>query len=182
MFLPSLVWLSRLPKICILIFVSLGVIIEPWDYRYYAEKVRIAQFDLDMDLVKPYFQLDRLREAMFWCAERLFGINFSRVDLPVYHADVKVWEVKDGGKHVGLWYFDPYARKGKKSGRTPISSPPCPSSSLPPSTRPPSPTCGRDDLHWRVWGSTPLVILFLCLLTCLTLPPILIVDFRSLDE
>jgi len=93
-----------------------GVIIEPWDYRYYAEKVRIAQFDLDMDLVKPYFQLDRLREAMFWCAERLFGINFSRVDLPVYHADVKVWEVKDGGKHVGLWYFDPYARKGKKSG------------------------------------------------------------------
>jgi len=93
--------------------------IEPWDYRYYAEKVRKAKYDLDQNEVKPYLQLEKLREGMFWVAGELFGFSFTPVDgVPVYHPDVRVWEVKDkaSGKHVGLWYFDPYARTGKRSG------------------------------------------------------------------
>ncbi|WP_164021434.1 M3 family metallopeptidase [Pyxidicoccus trucidator] len=93
--------------------------IEPWDYRYYAEKVRKAKYDLDQNEVKPYLQLEKLREGMFWVAGELFGFAFTPVsDVPVYHPDVRVWEVKDqaSGRHVGLWYFDPYARQGKRSG------------------------------------------------------------------
>ncbi|MFO0676184.1 MAG: M3 family metallopeptidase [Polyangiaceae bacterium] len=93
--------------------------IAPWDYRYYAEKVRKAKYDLDEEEVKPYLQLDKLREGMFWVAGELFGFTFTPIDgVPTYHPDVHVWEVKDktSGKHVGLWYFDPYARKGKHSG------------------------------------------------------------------
>lgn len=92
--------------------------IAPWDYRFYAEKVRKAKYDLDGDQVKPYLQLDKLREGMFWVAGELFGFSFAPIEgVPVYHPDVKVWEVKDrAGKHVGLWYFDPYARPGKRSG------------------------------------------------------------------
>ncbi len=92
--------------------------IEPWDYRYYAEKVRKAKYDLDENALKPYLQLDKLRDGMFWVAERLFGLNFHpRSDIPVYHPDVTVWEVRQGGsRHVGLFYFDPYARPGKRSG------------------------------------------------------------------
>jgi peptidyl-dipeptidase Dcp len=96
------------------------VTIEPWDYRYYMEKVRRAQYDLDQNEVKPYLQLEKLREGMFWVAGRLFGFRFEPVPagkVPVYHPDVRVWEVKDAaGAHVGLWYFDPYAREGKRSG------------------------------------------------------------------
>ena len=92
--------------------------IEPWDYRYYAEKVRKAKYDLDEAALKPYLQLESLREAMFWTAEQLFGLRFKPVpDIPVNHPDVRVWEVQDpGGRHVGLFYFDPYARLGKRSG------------------------------------------------------------------
>lgn len=93
--------------------------IEPWDYRFYSEKVRKAKYDLDENEVKPYLQLEKLREGMFWVAEQLFGFTFSPLkDIEVYHPDVRVWEVKNKttGKHVGLWYFDPYARKGKRSG------------------------------------------------------------------
>ncbi|NPC85459.1 M3 family metallopeptidase, partial [Pyxidicoccus fallax] len=93
--------------------------IEPWDYRYYAEKVRKAKYDLDENEVKPYLQLEKLREGMFWVAGELFGFTFTQVnDIPVFHPDVRVWEVKDkaSGRHVGLWYFDPYARPGKRSG------------------------------------------------------------------
>lgn len=93
--------------------------IEPWDYRFYAEKVRKAKYDLDENEIKPYLQLEKLREGMFWVAEQLFGFTFSPLkDIEVYHPDVRVWEVKSktSGKHVGLWYFDPYARKGKRSG------------------------------------------------------------------
>ena len=93
--------------------------IEPWDYRHYAEKVRKAKYDLDQNEVKPYLQLEKLREGMFWVAGELFGFSFTPVsNVPVYHPDVRVWEVKDkaSGKHVGLWYFDPYARQGKRSG------------------------------------------------------------------
>jgi peptidyl-dipeptidase Dcp len=92
--------------------------IEPWDYRFYAEKVRKARYDLDEAEVKPYLQLEKLREGMFWVAGQLFDLHFTPVTgLPVNHPDVRTWEVKDGaGKHVGLWYFDPYARPAKQSG------------------------------------------------------------------
>ena len=92
--------------------------IEPWDYRYYAEKVRKAKYDLDENELKPYLQLDKLREGMFWVAGELFGFRFSPLQgIPVYHPDVTVYEVKDAAlRHVGLWYFDPYARPGKRSG------------------------------------------------------------------
>jgi peptidyl-dipeptidase Dcp len=95
------------------------ITIEPWDYRYYAEKVRKARYDLDQNEVKPYLQLEKLREGVFWVAGQLFDFNFTPVtNVPVYHPDVRVWEVtnKTTGKHVGLWYFDPYARPGKRSG------------------------------------------------------------------
>ncbi len=97
-----------------------GARIAPWDYRYYAEKVRLKRYDLDEAEVIPYLQLDKLREGMFYTAARLFDLHFQPVpegSVPVFHPDVKVWEVTDGqGKHVGLWYFDPYARRGKRSG------------------------------------------------------------------
>ena len=95
--------------------------IAPWDYRYYAEKVRQAKYDLDSNEVKQYLQLDKLREAMFYVAGRLFNFNFTPVEegkVPVFHEDVKVWEVtdKDSGEHIGLWYLDPFSRQGKRSG------------------------------------------------------------------
>lgn len=96
-----------------------NITIEPWDYRYYMEKVRKAKYDLDENQLKPYLQLDKLREGMFWVAGELFGFSFTPVNnVPVYHPDIKVWEVKNRvtGKHIGLWYFDPYAREGKRSG------------------------------------------------------------------
>ena len=96
-----------------------GIKIEPWDYRFYAEKVRKARYDLDENEVKPYLQLDKIRDAMFWVAGELFNFTFTPVSgVPVFHPDVTVWEVKDKttGKHVGVWYFDPYARDGKRSG------------------------------------------------------------------
>lgn len=95
------------------------ITIEPWDYRYYMEKVRKAKYDLDQNEIKPYLQLDKLREGMFWVAGELFNFKFTPVEnVPVYHPDVKVWEVTDkkSGRHIGLWYFDPYAREGKRSG------------------------------------------------------------------
>ncbi|HEX8138378.1 MAG TPA: M3 family metallopeptidase [Pyrinomonadaceae bacterium] len=93
--------------------------IEPWDYRYYAEKVRKERYDLDQNEVKQYLQLEKLREGMFWVAGELFGFNFTPVtNVPVYHPDVRVWEVTDKAtkRHIGVWYFDPYAREGKRSG------------------------------------------------------------------
>jgi len=93
--------------------------IEPWDYRYYAEKVRKDRYDLDENEVKQYLQLDKLREGIFWVAGELFDFKFTPLsNIAVYHPDVKVWEVtnRNTGKHVGLWYFDPYSRAGKRSG------------------------------------------------------------------
>jgi peptidyl-dipeptidase Dcp len=96
------------------------VTLEPWDYRFYAEKVRKAKYDLDTNELKPYLQLDKLRDGMFFVAKELFGLVFKPLTpgtVPVYHPDVAVWEVSDlAGRHVGLWYFDPYARVGKQSG------------------------------------------------------------------
>ncbi len=96
-----------------------NITIEPWDYRYYAEKVRKERYDLDQNEVKPYLQLEKLREGMFWVAGELFGFEFTLLEgIPVFHPDVSVYEVKDkvSKKHIGLWYFDPYARDGKRSG------------------------------------------------------------------
>tara|TARA_B110000902_G_scaffold221274_1_gene256726 strand:- start:253 stop:2454 length:2202 start_codon:yes stop_codon:yes gene_type:complete len=95
--------------------------IKAWDYRFYAEKVRQSKYDLDSDEVKQYLQLDKLRDAMFYVAGRLFNFEFTPVtddSVPVFHEDVKVWEVKDktSGEHIGLWYLDPFARQGKRSG------------------------------------------------------------------
>ena len=91
--------------------------IEPWDYRFYAEKVRKEKYDLDENEVKPYLQAEQLREGMFWAAGRLYGLVFKPITgVPVYHPDVKVWEVTRDKQRVGLWYFDPYARDGKRSG------------------------------------------------------------------
>jgi peptidyl-dipeptidase Dcp len=95
-----------------------GIKLAAWDYRYYAEKVRKAKYDLDMNEVKPYLQLEKLREGMFWAAGQLYGFNFTQVSgLPVANPDVRVWQVKNAAhQHVGFWYFDPYARPGKNSG------------------------------------------------------------------
>jgi peptidyl-dipeptidase Dcp len=98
-----------------------GITIEPWDYRYYAEKVRQAKYDLDSDEVKQYLQLEKLRDAMFYVAGELFNFEFTPVpegSVPVFHPDVTVWEVtdRDSGELVGVWYLDPYARPGKRSG------------------------------------------------------------------
>lgn len=97
------------------------ITIQPWDYRYYAEKVRQAKYDLDSDEVKEYLQLAKLQEAMFFVAGELFGFEFTPVpegSVPVFHEDVQVYEVTDSesGDHVGLWYLDAYARQGKRSG------------------------------------------------------------------
>jgi peptidyl-dipeptidase Dcp len=94
-----------------------GFKIEPYDYRYYAEKLRKKKYDLVFNEVKPYLQLEQIREAMFWAAGELYGFTFTKVDgLPVFNTNMSVYEVKRDGKHVGLWYFDPYQRAGKQSG------------------------------------------------------------------
>ena len=94
-----------------------GIRIEPWDYRYYAQKVRKAKYDLDQTEISEYLQFENIRAAMFWTAKELYGLDFVKVDdLPVYHPDVSVYEVRRDGALVGLFYFDPYARAGKKSG------------------------------------------------------------------
>jgi peptidyl-dipeptidase Dcp len=92
--------------------------IEPWDWRYYAEKVRQAEFDLDEAALKPYLALDNMVEAAFYTATQLFGLTFKqRHDVPVYHPDVRAFEVSDAeGKHVGLFYADYFARSSKRSG------------------------------------------------------------------
>ena len=91
--------------------------IEPWDYRYYSEKVRKEKYDLDLNEVKPYMQMENLREGMMWAAGEVYGFEFKAIDnVPTFHPDVRVFEVLREGKHAGLWYFDPFARQGKRSG------------------------------------------------------------------
>ena len=95
-----------------------GFKIQPWDYRFYTEKVRKAKYDFDFDGVKPYLQLENIRKAMFWAAGKLYGFQFIPVkNVPVYEKTMSVYRVVNkSGKLVGLWYFDPYARAGKNSG------------------------------------------------------------------
>jgi len=91
--------------------------LEPWDWRYYAEKLRLARYDFDESAIKPYLELDRVIDAAFYTAGRLFGVSFTpRPDIVGYHPDVRVWTVERGGKTIGLFYGDYFARPGKRSG------------------------------------------------------------------
>jgi len=92
--------------------------LAPWDWRYYAEKLRQVRANFDDAAIKPYLALDHMIEAAFDCATRLFGLTFSeRKDIPVWHPDVRVWEVKDrAGKHQALFYGDYFTRPSKRSG------------------------------------------------------------------
>jgi len=95
--------------------------IEPWDYLYYAEKVRKQKYDLDQNELKPYFELNAVKRGAFYMAERLYGFAFTRVpagSVPGFHPDVEVFEVTDKatGRHIGLFYSDDFARSGKRSG------------------------------------------------------------------
>ncbi len=90
--------------------------LEPWDWRYYAEKRRKALHDLDEAELKPYLQLDRMIEAAFTCATRLFGLTFTPLDVPLYHPDCRAWEVTRDGRHVAVFIGDYFARASKRSG------------------------------------------------------------------
>ena len=91
--------------------------LAPHDWRYYAEKLRKQKFDLDESEIKPYFQLDKMIEAAFETAHRLFGLNFKSVSVPLYHPDARAWDVTDAsGQHVGLFIGDYFARGSKHSG------------------------------------------------------------------
>lgn len=90
--------------------------LAPWDWRYYSEKRRVAEHDLDEAALKPYFQLDRMIEASFACATRLFGLAFKPLDVPLYHPDCRAWEVTRDGVHVAIFIGDYFARESKRSG------------------------------------------------------------------
>jgi peptidyl-dipeptidase Dcp len=96
-----------------------NITIEPWDYRYYMEKVRQQRYSLSQDEIKPYFQLDRMIEGMFYMAGQLYGLNFQENtgQVPVWHPDIRTWRVTDRqGNDVGVFYGDMFARTGKRSG------------------------------------------------------------------
>ncbi len=93
------------------------ITIKPWDYAYYSELVRKKKYDFDENAVKPYLQLEKIKEGMFMAAKRVHGIDMVKLEgLPVIHPDVTFYEVRRGGERLGLWSFDPYARDGKSSG------------------------------------------------------------------
>lgn len=97
-----------------------AIAIEPWDYLFYAEKVRKAKYDLDQAELKPYFELNNMVQAALWSAERRYDVSFTEITgtVPVFHPDVRVFEVTDSasGEHRGLFYLDNFARAGKRSG------------------------------------------------------------------
>ena len=94
-----------------------GFKIQPWDYRYYAEKLRKERYDFDMNQLQPYLRLSNIQKAMFWMAKKLYGFEFVRLkEAPIFHPDVTVYTVLKNKKVIGLWYFDPYGRPGKRSG------------------------------------------------------------------
>jgi peptidyl-dipeptidase Dcp len=92
--------------------------IEPWDYRYYMEKVRKAKYDLSQDEIKPYFEQSNLLDGMFWAAGQLYSLEFKENSgtVPVFNPDVRTFEVSRNGQVLGLFYLDTYAREGKRSG------------------------------------------------------------------
>jgi peptidyl-dipeptidase Dcp len=90
--------------------------LEPWDWRFYSARRRKELHDLDEAELKPYFQLDRMIEASFDCATRLFGLQFKPLDVPLYHEDCRAWEVTRDGEHVAVFIGDYFARGSKRSG------------------------------------------------------------------
>jgi peptidyl-dipeptidase Dcp len=92
--------------------------LEPWDWWFYAEKVKKAKYDLDEEALRPYFQLENVRDGAFSVANKLFGIQFvERPDIPSYHPDAKAYEVKDAdGSHIGILYTDYFPRASKRGG------------------------------------------------------------------
>ncbi len=90
--------------------------LEPWDWRYYSEKRRLAEHDLDEAVLKPYLSLNAMLGAQFDCANRLFGLEFRELDAPMYHPDVRAWEVTRAGQHIAVFIGDYFARGSKRSG------------------------------------------------------------------
>ena len=90
--------------------------LQPWDWRYYAEKLRRAEHDLDEAALKPYLSLDNMIAAAFDCAHRLFGLEFRALDVPLYHPDARAWEVTRAGRHMAVFIGDYFARGSKRSG------------------------------------------------------------------
>ncbi len=90
--------------------------LEAWDWRYYSEQRRVEEHDLDEETLKSYFQLDRMIQGAFDTANRLFGLEFREIDAPLYHADVRAWEVTREGQHMAVFIGDYFARSGKRSG------------------------------------------------------------------
>ena len=90
--------------------------LEPWDWRYYSEKRRLAEHDLDEAALKPYLGLEAMLGAQFDCANRLFGLEFRELSVPLYHPDARAWEVSRGGKHIAVFIGDYFARGSKRSG------------------------------------------------------------------
>ncbi|WP_339771734.1 M3 family metallopeptidase [uncultured Pseudosulfitobacter sp.] len=90
--------------------------LQAWDWRFYSERRRQQLHDLDEAELKPYFQLDRMIEASFDCASRLFGLSFEPLDVPLYHADCRAWNVTRGGEHIAVFIGDYFARGAKRSG------------------------------------------------------------------
>jgi peptidyl-dipeptidase Dcp len=92
--------------------------LAPWDWRYYAEKLRKARYDIDETQIKPYLTLEQMIEAAFYTANRLFGLTFTPLsDVPLYHPDARAWEVRGAdGRHVGVFIGDYFARESKRSG------------------------------------------------------------------
>jgi peptidyl-dipeptidase Dcp len=91
--------------------------LEPWDWWYYSEKIKKAKYDLDDEITRPYFKIDNVMEGMFYVANRLYGLSFTkRNDIPKYHPDVNTFEVTRAGKHVGILMIDNYPRPSKRGG------------------------------------------------------------------
>merc|ERR1712157_110186 len=94
-----------------------GMEIDPWDWRYYAEKVRLAKYDFDESLLRPYLSLDKITDAVMGVSNKLFGLRYvKRDDILSYHTDVNTYEVYKGDKLVAIFIADNYARKYKSSG------------------------------------------------------------------
>lgn len=90
--------------------------LEPWDWRYYSEQRRSAEHDLDEAVLKPYLGLEAMLAAQFDCANRLFGLEFRALDIPLYHVDARAWEVTRNGEHIAVFIGDYFARGSKRSG------------------------------------------------------------------
>jgi peptidyl-dipeptidase Dcp len=91
--------------------------LEPWDWWYYTEKIKKEKYDLNDEATRPYFKIDNVMEGMFYVANQLYGLTFSkRTDIPKYHPDVNTFEVQRDGKHVGILMIDNYPRLSKRGG------------------------------------------------------------------